>query len=252
MSHTHHNNVPQTPLPQHPQLSGLLLSFDHDQLVELDSEMPPAGAASQHTDPFPFEPLTHLITLANLPGGPTPVLSPRTARELRDLFAAGQVQSRATVVRTWELECPMCGSWINSSISTVRVLSEPGHFKTLEQHMTGKRCKPKQPSSAPSSHAPSFSISISHSPSFSPESPAASLPPWSPAPISPPWTPGIASPQLGTSYSFVYGDSPETRPRFSSAPPELQPGYTPQDMDVDRPGFGGACAGLELEWPAEL
>ncbi|KAJ7429781.1 hypothetical protein B0H11DRAFT_2257746 [Mycena galericulata] len=40
-------------------------------------------------------------------------------------------------------------------------------------------------------------------------------------------------------------------PPFSPPAPESQFGR-PDAMDIDRPGFGGACAGLDLEWPEDL
>ncbi|KAJ6616548.1 hypothetical protein B0H10DRAFT_1949020 [Mycena sp. CBHHK59/15] len=121
--------------------------------------------------------------------------------------------------------------------------------------MRGRKCKPGIQSS-PLSQAASFSAggSYVHSATYSPSSSNGSLPPWSPNPSnteSP--VPGLFEPfpspsprsarssflDMETSDEF---QSPPQQP--FSAPPRIQSGFAPDDMHIDRPGFGGACAGL--------
>ncbi|KAJ7852166.1 hypothetical protein B0H14DRAFT_3450885 [Mycena olivaceomarginata] len=287
-------------IPQVAQPSGLLLSFDHENPIPFDVDMPyssslASGSSSQppslaaesshvtHRSHFsqlpPIDtnlrgfgsalPAQHARSEPSTPAIPSSVshpipsarngvnvspasILPPSAQELRQLYFAGRIHARTSGVRTWELECSNCATWINSSVSCTRKLTEDGHFKTLEQHMQGKRCKPSNNNpSASLSRAASFSSrppSGLSPPAFSPASSTASLPPMSPAstsPYLPSWSPIMNSPSL----QFIEESPTNQRrmpERFSSAPPQLQP------MDIDHPAYGGACAGLNLEWPEEL
>jgi hypothetical protein len=256
-------------IPQVAQTSGLLLSFDHENPIPFDVDMPyssslasgsssqpPSLAAesshvthcshfsqlppintnlrgfgsalpAQHAGSEPSTPaIPYLYDSTQRPAWPSmpaasssvshPIPStrngvnvspasilPPSAQELRQLYFAGRIHARTSGVRTWELECSNCATWINSSVSCTRKLTEDGHFKTLEQHMQGKRCKPSNNNpSASLSRAASFSSrppSGLSPPAFSPASSTASLPPMSPAstrPYLPSWSPIMNSPSL--------------------------------------------------------
>ncbi|KAJ6465595.1 hypothetical protein C8R47DRAFT_1079208 [Mycena vitilis] len=70
----------------------------------------------------------------------------------------------------------------------------------------------------------------------------ASLPPWSPNPSyptsagSPSWSSEAGSPRFSMNSPSIDLDFPPAE-HFSSAPPELQPGYIPDTMEVDRPAL---------------
>ncbi|KAF8210770.1 hypothetical protein K438DRAFT_1752543 [Mycena galopus ATCC 62051] len=151
-------------------------------------------------------------------------------QELRDLHAAGSVSSHASGVRTWELRCYKCETWITTSISSTRILEEPGHFHGLEQHMRGKRYTPalvKQRSYLYSSH-PSFSASslTAPPPSFSPAPSSANLLTWSPQTRS-------ADIRFTSESSDVFCDC--SPPRLSRTRSELC--QDESSMDVDQPGI---------------
>jgi hypothetical protein len=78
-----------------------------------------------------------------------PLLEANTPENLLHLFLAGHIQRRAGKTR-WEVECPDCKMWINTSLS-VRFLADlniPGYFKTLCDHRDGKKCS-KTPHTIP-------------------------------------------------------------------------------------------------------
>ncbi|KAJ7899161.1 hypothetical protein B0H14DRAFT_2556730 [Mycena olivaceomarginata] len=148
---------------------------------------------------------------------------------------------------------PLCATWVNSSISCTRELMEAGHFKSLEQHMQGKRCKPSNNNSPSSlSRAPSFSSlppSAHSPPAFSPASSTASLPPLSPtftSPYLPSWSSAMDSPSL----QFIE-ESPTNQQRVPilfraaaiAAPPSRYNGHRPPRLRWRM---------LNLEWPQEL
>ncbi|KAK6992977.1 hypothetical protein R3P38DRAFT_3078646 [Favolaschia claudopus] len=282
---------PAAPSPS----NSLLISFHHEEGRPFDVDMPPAGPAasegSQRITPL-LPPLdTNLRNFnespsypsgfaSNVPSpsipsvstsqtsttsadegqksAPSPLPVTPSSLELCELYDNSQISSRTSQVQTWELQCYKCHSWINTAISTTRFLDQSGQFQTLEQHMRGKKCKPKSGFPAPLSRAPSFSVRSTGSqgsPSQFSRSPSlASLPPFSPAPSSTnslSWSPLLASPAL----PFV-NESPDSfrlsHHRILCAP--QTPAAVHSSMEVDEPEFesAGLCSGLRLEWPPEL
>lgn len=59
---------------------------------------------------------------------PASVLPP-SAQELQQLYFAGRIHARRSGVRTWELECSNCATWINSSVSCTRNLNRGWSFQ---------------------------------------------------------------------------------------------------------------------------
>ncbi|KAK7012371.1 hypothetical protein R3P38DRAFT_3019043 [Favolaschia claudopus] len=242
------------------------------QLPPIDTDVRPrAWSASSsyswdnsgHNSPS-LTPYSPDFSPPNLPSTSSESLptSPITDANLLEMFLAGKLASRESSLKCWEFQCCSCRQWISSSIPTTRRLTTPGHFKVLEQHMHGRRCKPpSEPRSAASFSVPREHFQIPSD--LSPVSPSTSHIPWSPnsAATSPPMSPPeLGSPSLPGSvdgsqlFDTNMGDDYDLHhQRFSSAPPELQPGFVPRDEPVvNRPGFGGECSGLNVEWPSDL
>ncbi|KAJ7697528.1 hypothetical protein B0H14DRAFT_2649829 [Mycena olivaceomarginata] len=226
------------PLPSpHPD-SGLLLSFDHDDGVEFEM----AAEAARPAAPVNFHD-------TQPPPSSAALLSAPTTEELLQLLRTNRLNCRANAVNYWELQCYQCSSWISTSIDAVRQLQSPGQMKTLEQHMRSKTCQreARKPASGASFSVPRSSLG---SPTdYSPLSPSGSVPPWSPQSLagSPPLSPEMDSPLLPHP---AYDSQRKRCERFSSALPELPPLF--HEQNTDRPGFGGACTGLDVDWPPEL